>query len=164
MLPYSGKFSYGANFRIFRMLHPLYENLNMWFFSSARDLWTMPHAVASAAADDNDVSILILCWGFKLFANGSSPNTLVDMVASHHRFNREYMRVSLGIWKAIGRGLASDQLRVCIISHCKHTKLKNTKIYSKGALVNHTKISTNKNFPLYIPNPYLFLLLCYFIP
>ena len=24
----SGKFSYGANFRIFRMLHPLYENYN----------------------------------------------------------------------------------------------------------------------------------------
>jgi hypothetical protein len=27
-IPYSGKFSYGANFRIFRMLHPLYENKN----------------------------------------------------------------------------------------------------------------------------------------
>ena len=27
-LPYSGKFSYGANFCIFRMLHPLYENKN----------------------------------------------------------------------------------------------------------------------------------------
>jgi hypothetical protein len=35
------------------------------------------------------------------------------------------------------------------ISHCKHTKLKHTKIYSKGALFNHTKISTNENFPLY---------------
>ena len=35
------------------------------------------------------------------------------------------------------------------ISHSKHTKLKNTKIYSKGILVNHTKISTNENFPLY---------------
>jgi hypothetical protein len=35
------------------------------------------------------------------------------------------------------------------ISHYKHTKLKNTKIYSKGALVDHTKISTNENFPLY---------------
>ena len=30
-----------------------------------------------------------------------------------------------------------------------YTKLKNTKIYSKGILVNHTKISTNENFPLY---------------
>ena len=28
VIPYSGKFSYGANFRIFRMLHPLYENKN----------------------------------------------------------------------------------------------------------------------------------------
>ena len=28
VLPYSGKFSYGANFRIFRMLHPIYENKN----------------------------------------------------------------------------------------------------------------------------------------
>ena len=27
-IPYSGKFLYGANFRIFRMLHPLYENKN----------------------------------------------------------------------------------------------------------------------------------------
>ena len=27
-IPYSGKFSYGAKFRIFRMLHPLYENKN----------------------------------------------------------------------------------------------------------------------------------------
>ena len=27
-IPYSGKFSYGANFRIFRMLHPLYKNRN----------------------------------------------------------------------------------------------------------------------------------------
>ena len=35
------------------------------------------------------------------------------------------------------------------ISHSKHTKLKNTKIYSKGILVNHTKISTNEIFPLY---------------
>ena len=35
------------------------------------------------------------------------------------------------------------------ISRSKHTKLKNTKIYSKGVLVNHTKISTNENFPLY---------------
>ena len=32
------------------------------------------------------------------------------------------------------------------ISHSKHTKLKN---YSKGVLINHTKISTNENFPLY---------------
>ena len=28
MIPYSGKFSNGANFYIFRMLHPLYENKN----------------------------------------------------------------------------------------------------------------------------------------
>ena len=31
----------------------------------------------------------------------------------------------------------------------KRMKLKNTKIYSKGVLVNHMKISTNENFPLY---------------
>ena len=41
------------------------------------------------------------------------------------------------------------QLRMCAISHSKHTKLKNTKIYSKGVLASHTKISTNENFPLY---------------
>ena len=28
-------------------------------------------------------------------------------------------------------------------------KLKSTKIYSKGVLVNYTKISINENFPLY---------------
>jgi pullulanase/glycogen debranching enzyme len=47
----------------------------------------MPHAVASASAGANDVSVLILCQDFELFTNGSSPNTLVDMVACHHRFN-----------------------------------------------------------------------------
>ena len=42
--PYSGKFSYGGNFRVFRMLHPLYyenknyENLNVRFFPFASDL------------------------------------------------------------------------------------------------------------------------------
>ena len=41
------------------------------------------------------------------------------------------------------------QLRMRTISRSKHTKLKNTKIYSKGVLVNHTKISTNESFPLY---------------
>jgi hypothetical protein len=47
----------------------------------------MPHAVASTAVDANDVSVSVLYHGFKLFANGSSPNTPVDIVASHHRFN-----------------------------------------------------------------------------
>ena len=42
-----------------------------------------------------------------------------------------------------------SQLRMRAISRSKHTKLKSTKIYSKGVLVNHTKISTNENFPLY---------------
>ena len=54
VLPYSGKFSYGANFRIFRMLHPLYENKNcenlnvrIFFLSCVTfDLYA-PHAVAS---------------------------------------------------------------------------------------------------------------------
>ena len=41
------------------------------------------------------------------------------------------------------------QLRMRAISRSKHTKFKNTKIYSNGVLVNHTKISTNENFPLY---------------
>ena len=40
------------------------------------------------------------------------------------------------------------QLRMRAISRSKHTKLKNTKIYSKGVLANHMKISTNENFPL----------------
>ena len=30
-----------------------------------------------------------------------------------------------------------------------HAKFKTTKIYSQGILVNHTKICTNENFPLY---------------
>ena len=42
-----------------------------------------------------------------------------------------------------------SQLCMCAFSSNKHTKLKSTKIYSKGVLVNHTKISTNENFPLY---------------
>ena len=41
------------------------------------------------------------------------------------------------------------QLRMRAMSRSKHTKLKNTKIYSKGVLANHMKISTNENFPLY---------------
>ena len=45
------------------------------------------------------------------------------------------------------------QLRMRTMSHSKHTKLKNTKIYSKGVLANHTKISTNENFPLYSNTP-----------
>ena len=36
------------------------------------------------------------------------------------------------------------QLHMHAISRSKHTKFKNTKIYSKGVLVNHTKISTNE--------------------
>jgi hypothetical protein len=52
--------------------------------------------------------------------------------------------ISLGTWKVIGRGLASDQLRMRAISHCKHAKLKNTNIYSKGALVYHTKLAPMK--------------------
>jgi hypothetical protein len=131
------------------MLHPLcenknYKNLNMQknFLANVTFDRPMAHAVDSAAANVNNISVSVLCHGFELFANGGSPNTLVDMAASHHRFNREDA-MSLGKW---GCGLASDQLRTRAISHCKHTKLK---IYSKGALVSHTKISTNKNFPLY---------------
>ena len=41
------------------------------------------------------------------------------------------------------------QLRMRAIFHSKHTKLKYTKIYSKGVLASHTKISTDENFPLY---------------
>ena len=40
------------------------------------------------------------------------------------------------------------QLRMHTISRSKHTKLRNMKSYSKGILVNHTKISTNENFLL----------------
>ena len=35
-IPYSGKFSYGAHFRIFCMLHPLYENKNCKKFERAK--------------------------------------------------------------------------------------------------------------------------------
>ena len=41
------------------------------------------------------------------------------------------------------------QLRMRAISRSKRTKLLSTKIYSKGILANHAKISTNENFPLY---------------
>ena len=41
------------------------------------------------------------------------------------------------------------QLHVRNFQQQEHTKLKTTKIYSKGGLVNHTKKSTNKNFSLY---------------
>ena len=65
------------------MLHPLYENknyenLNLQIFFSERDLEPKPHAVASAAAGANDVSVSVFCLGFEFFANGSSPNTLAD--------------------------------------------------------------------------------------
>ena len=77
-LPYSGKFSYGANFRIFRMLHPLYENkncenLNVQNFFLSRvtfDLYAYHSHKRSLAAcakcktsSLNDVSLSILCQG-----------------------------------------------------------------------------------------------------
>jgi hypothetical protein len=42
----------------------------------------MSHEVAADANNDSlNVSVSVLYHGFELFANGSSPNTLVDMVA-----------------------------------------------------------------------------------
>ena len=41
------------------------------------------------------------------------------------------------------------QLHMRKISRSKHMKFKKSKIYSKGVLVNYTKISTNENFSLY---------------
>ncbi len=121
----SGKFSYGANFRIW-----LYHSVSVptWFiFIQPRALYKNKNYAnfARVAAAAIDVSLSVLCQDYKLFANGSSQNTLVDMVYSLSPTlqSRRY-RVSLRTWKAIGRGLASDQLRMRVISHCKHTKLK----------------------------------------
>ena len=75
---YSGKFSYGANFRIFRMLHPLYENkncenLNVRIFSLLHvtfDLCAHHGHTRSLAAGAkckasslNNVSLSVLCQG-----------------------------------------------------------------------------------------------------
>jgi hypothetical protein len=56
-------------------------------FFLVRVTFDLPHTVASAAAGANDVSVSVLCQGSELFTDGSSQNTRIDMVASHHRFN-----------------------------------------------------------------------------
>ncbi len=63
------------------MLHPLYENknyenLNMRIFFLA--LVPMPHAVASAAADANDVSVSVLYQALK--ASNSSPTAAAQIL------------------------------------------------------------------------------------
>jgi hypothetical protein len=109
----------------------------------------MPHAVASAAAGANDVSVSVLCQGFELFTNCGSQNTLVDIVASHHRFNRKDAIVSIGTWKAIGRGLASvANATSCACVQCPTASIRNKKI-QKFILRALWSISTNKSFPLY---------------
>ena len=41
-------------------------------------------------------------------------------------------------------------MRVCACARAaEHTKIKNTKFYSQGVLVNDTKNCINENFPLY---------------
>ncbi len=54
---------------------------------SAHDLSPTPHAVVSASADANNVSVSDLSEGSELFANCSSPITFVNIVASHHYFD-----------------------------------------------------------------------------
>jgi hypothetical protein len=113
-----------------------YKNFNLWYFLLALMTFDLCHTQSLALLQMLTMPL------YRFFAEVS--NSLLTAAAQILLY-----RVSPGTWKAIGRGLSSDQLRMRVISHCKHTKLKNTKIYSKGALVNHTKISTNENFPLY---------------
>ena len=49
------------------------------------------------------------------------------------------------------RKMSSNQITIdrCGVVCCAMHNHMNTKIYSKGGFVNRTKISTNKNFPLY---------------
>jgi hypothetical protein len=50
----------------------------------------------------DNVFVSILCQGFELFANGSSPNTLADVTASHYRFNRKDAMSLLAHGKQLG--------------------------------------------------------------
>jgi hypothetical protein len=72
-------------------------------FFCMRDLWSTPHAVTSTAAGANDVSVSLLCQGFKLVANGSSH---IDTVAPHNQFNRKGVIFLLAHGRQLG-GIAS---------------------------------------------------------
>jgi hypothetical protein len=93
------------------------------------------------------MSLYSVCQGLELFTNGSSPNTLIDMVASHHCFNRKDAMSLL----AHGACPSYTSTYSCACAQSLKVSIWN-KIDSKGALgalVNHAKISTNENFLLY---------------
>ena len=90
---------------------------------------------------------------YRLFAKASKPasdvpNPSGPLSASISPATIKEASVAIAL-PYTARKCENYQLRMRTISSRRHTKLKNTKFYSKGVLVNHTKISTNENFPLY---------------
>ena len=77
-LPYSGKFSYGANFHIFRMLHPLYEkkNLNLRNFFLASVTFDLHHTQSLA-----QLQVLTMSrYRFFAKASNSLPTAAVQIL------------------------------------------------------------------------------------
>ena len=103
---------------------------------------SLPAGAKCKASSLNDVSLSVLCQGVK------TVTFLIPVDRYQHRLlSRKPVMLALPY---TAQKCERYQLHMRAISRSKHTKLKkNTKIYSKGVLVNHTKISTNENFPLY---------------
>jgi hypothetical protein len=106
---YSGKFSHGANFHIFRMVHPLcqnkkYENLNMRNFFLVCMTLDLCHTQSLALLQVLTISL------YQFFANGSSPNTFV---ASHYRFNLNDAMSHLAHGKQLGVSVTSATSCAC---------------------------------------------------
>jgi hypothetical protein len=84
------------------MLHPLCEKKRVNFFQ-IHVTFDLYHTQSLALQFlSNDVFVSVLCQGFESLANGSSTNTLVDMVASHHRFIRKFAMSLLVHGKQLG--------------------------------------------------------------
>jgi hypothetical protein len=144
-IPYSGKFLYGANFHIFRVLRPLCPKKTKIFL----------HAWPLTYTSVNNVSI----GSLPRLRNSDLPGLiLIDMVACHHHFSWN-MYVSFGTWRAIGRGLASVTTSTNVIScACMHAcnlplqayEIKNMIIYSRTFWSIIRKLAPNKEyFPVY---------------
>ena len=128
------------------MLHPLYENkncknLNVRNFLShvTFDLHAYHGHTRSLAAGAKCKASSLNNVSLPRHRNGVTFLILVDRY--QHRFSPAMIKEQPVMRKCERYQL----LRMHVISHSKHTKLN----YSKGVFINYTKISTNKNFPLY---------------
>ena len=141
------------------MLHSLYENKN--YENLNRRIFSLQHVtfdlyayhshtrllaagVKCKASSLNDVSI----GSLPRRRNGVTFLIPVDRYQHQLALLQSRKQVMLALLYTAHK---CERYQLCMraISRSKHTKLKNTKIYSKGVLVNHTKISTNENIPLY---------------